>query len=236
MLTIEEVYGKYEGTNTTIGTDLEEIMGSMINFLNNDVHTDMFGRVPQIQEDIFVKSWLPHFYHDTNVNEEGGVSIAHAWVTHVAMSAYNMVDVIRDGKVIYRVPPLMTRIRALGGKDKHMTSNSAKFQMESIVSRLPSAGVVQSKWMCEQMIDLKDGSSENDSDFLITPSLKYLFVLDEIFTYYGYDTILNPEIMSIKSQVMGTPNESNTSRTVQPEPVTTSAQPMDDTDDDYLFG
>lgn len=235
MLTLEDVYGKYEANNTAVGTDLEEIMGSMIGFLNNEVHKDYMGRTPSIAEEIFVKTWLPHFYHDTNINENG-VSIAHAWVTHVSFSPYNMVDVIRDGTVIYRVPPLLSRIRAIGGKDKYMTSNSAKYQMESIVNRVPSAGVVQSRWLCDQMIDLKDKDTNNDSDLLITPSIKFLFVLDEIFTYYGYDTILNPEFMLIKPQVMGIADESNASRIVQSEPVTTGPQPMDYTDDDYLFG
>jgi len=98
--------------------------------------------------------------------------------------------------------------------------------------RIPSRSVqmVQDRRIVDAMGDFKE-----DRQGLITNKVnyKYLFVMDEIFTYYGYPSILTPEIMSIKSTIMKGESHGDQSSGTIPESGRQSNQ--DQLEDDDLF-
>nr|DAT18076.1 MAG TPA: hypothetical protein [Caudoviricetes sp.] len=201
------------------------------NFLNDPDNKGSSCKRAQLDEHIFVTSWLPHLYHGTDVSDSE-FSIAKGWVTHIAGNVYSPVDIIREGKVIYVVPPMLGRMNIISGGDRLEPVAGLVKKANEMISRLPTSKEAQTNHIIKQMqIPVDD---EHKAAFETRKNLKYLYVLDEIFTYYGYASILTPEIMSIKSAVMGVPdNGITTSGPVQN--TTPSGTESIDTDDD-LFG
>lgn len=245
FLTDEELYGKYSIDESqysdygkkTLLRDAE----IFVNFLNNSSSVGPHGKVPTIDETVFVKSFLPYFYSEKEVDDKydegypnGG--IITVWVRGVAGGAYTAVNVTRNGEVIYRVPPAYGRLNAVGPADRERSLNLLLKDAEDVYSRIPAATDAQITYA----LDLSTRPADPDADrhsFLAKPNLKYLFVMDEIFTYYGYDSILPPEIMSIKNKVFGENyvNHRQSGTTVSSNAVgSVAGEPVEDDSD--LFG
>lgn len=233
-LTNEDIYGKYECKQGDIRSTEQNIHTAAVlaNFLNTEQHTTSEGNVPSIDEAIFVRSYLPHFYRDESTGPESGPCIGATWITNVAGHAYNPVDVIREGRVIYRVPPLLGRLNVIHHNERERSIGMMYKDMEDVLVRVPHAFGRQLSYLTENLFNPSDPNKDR-AEFRSSPKLKYLFVMDEIFTYYGYDSILTPEIMSIKGQVMGGEHEPKSGG---PIPAIQHDDVDADPDDDYLFG
>ena len=204
---------------------------TLANFLNNECWPlDENNRIPSIDEVTFVRTWLPHFYTGlVNPNE----SITYAWIENISKHAYNTVDVYRGNQLIYRIPPLVGRSDTLDGNDlTYSLSNLAK-DLQTQEGRMGGTPEDKINKMFKYGL-LPQGVNDLDANrakFLVRPNLKYLFVMDEIFTYYGYDSILTPDIMSIKPQVFGVTKDGIKSNGIIPNESDRIVEAYDDDDD-----
>lgn len=179
---------------------LRETTEKLYAFLQDESGRGSELKRASIDEATFVRVWLPHFYSEqTPMDDSKGESVTDHWVRKVAGTVYNTVDVMREGKVIYRVPPVYGKVNTYSRGPGNGSVAIAYKEMEEFLRRLPSAKEAQINHLVQNIFD------ENDH-VAVTRNLKYIFVLDEIFTYYGYDTILTDKIMSIKPIVMGVDN------------------------------
>ena len=241
MLTHEEVYGHFERKDkdpNEVGM-LDSTLDVLAFYANNSSITDSEDKRPSIDEATFVKAWLPHFYHGNQGREDIDPSVTLTWVNKIAggkyCGSYHSVDVLRDGEVIYRVPPVYGRLNVVGGKDRYTSVAQLYKNMDDMLKRVPHAVNQQEKFFLDNIYEPAD-EHQDRRDFRADINLKYLYVLDEIFTYYGYETILTPELMSVKEQVMG-------KRTDGAQPVRelstrvqspTASEYIDDGDDDLF--
>ena len=190
-----------------------------------------------IDEASFVRLWLPHLYGEETPDkpEEYTSSVINEWINEVAGNRYTMVNVIRDGKVIYRVPPVSGKLNIVGPNQRHTRISIMYNELEGFLNRLPSAAPVQISKFCQHLFDPKDPNMDS-KQLAVNRNLKFIFVLDEIFTYYGYKSILNDKIMSIKPIVMGDQYVNRESND-KPKPVSVYTNPEDILDnDDDLWG
>lgn len=241
-----KIHDKYEdGSIGQIEPMILQSAAELAAFLNNPNNQSRTGRTPTIAEEVFVKSWLPYFYNEQKpegydddviqryqLSTEGVDSVVHAWVTAVAGNVYTPVNVLRDGEVIYTIPPVIDKLVAIGGKDRKKSVAQLYKDAKQMIDRIPSAAVMNAQF--NHMVEsINDYVPESRGEIVNRINYKYLFVMDEIFTYYGYDSILTPEIMSIKQEIMGYSNEY--------QPVGTISKPISETDvvedeDDDIFG
>lgn len=65
-------------------------------------------RNPSIDLDTFASKWLPLLLSkvDPTVQANGGPPI-QMWIDQIAGSAFTRVDVVKDGKIVYTVPPIL---------------------------------------------------------------------------------------------------------------------------------
>lgn len=189
--------------------------------------------IPTIEESIFVKSWLPHFYHD---NAQSELSITNGWITQISGNAYTPVDVMREGIVIFRVPPALGSMNIISSRDRLKPVGILYKELEDVVVRSPLAIEAQARHFCNSIFIPRDANT-HQSELIANRNLKYIYIMDEIFQYYGYDTILTPELMSIKKQVMGPDyNEYYTSGAIpQSKPISAGQQSATIENDDDLF-
>lgn len=241
MLTNEEVYGNYHYTEVddSLMGGYDNTLSTLANYLNTSLSTNAQDKRPSIDEATFVRAWLPHFYNGNSGNDYDP-SVSLTWVNSVAGGrydgAYHSVDVIRDGQVIYRVPPLQARVNIIGGQDRTKSVALLYKEMDDNLRRVPHAVKQQEKFFLDRVFESND-QNQTKHDLVTKTNLRYLYILDEIFTYYGYDTILTPELMSIKELVMGKkengkkPSGELSSGTGHPVP-----DEQDYEDDSDLFG
>lgn len=233
LLPIEEIYG------TPIALDPEvfkhDRTGSLeaICSFYNDVTNRASDHCPKtIDEDTFVKCWLPHFYSD---DDSSSYSITHAWINEIAGSVHDGVDVTRNGEIIYRVPPILNQLKIMSGTERAVSMSMLLENYKQTVSRVPQSKEVQLDYLVDQIFI--DNQGNRRDEFMSDTNLKYLFVLDEIFTYYGYKTILTPSIMLIKKQVMGELYNEYYSGGIVPstKEQPTRAEPQMELDDEEFF-
>lgn len=245
FLTDEEIYGKYTVDESQYSEQgkLEIMEGAKIfaDFLNTSSAIGPNGTVATIDENVFVRSFLPHFYSEQEITDKydprvdkGGVITS--WVRNVAGGVYNVVNVLRNGEVIYRVPPVYGQLNAVGPTARERSLRLLIKDAEEMWERLPASKNAQLAHALNQSLIPADPDADRHT-FLTTPNLKYLFVMDEIFTYYGYDSILTPEIMSIKKQVFGeryVEHRQSSGTISRTEVSAVGAEPVEDDSD--LFG
>ena len=227
--------------------ECDEFLGNALkelsHFLNDPNQLSRETRQATINEEQFVRQWLPFFYGEPlpegyeqldkySMADMHLDSVNKAWIRDVSGSAQSPVYVLRNGEVIYVIPPMMDQLAAISGADRNMSIGETFREASLMKQRIPSRSVqmVQDRRIVDAMGDFKE-----DRQGLITNKVnyKYLFVMDEIFTYYGYPSILTPEIMSIKSTIMkGEPHGDQSSGTI-PESGRQSNQ--DQLEDDDLF-
>lgn len=249
MLTDEELFGKYkvrEEEYTEVGkAEVMHLAETFANFLNESAGYNPEGFRPQISEELFVKSYLPHFHSEAYVDKDRPKStdakdgVITSWVGAVAGSIYSPVDITRNGVVIYRVPPASGQLKPIGPNDRQRSLNLLIKDAEDMYNRLNVSKNAQlTHALNESMANIiHDPESDRGRTTLTSrPNLKFLFVLDEIFTYYGYSSILTPEIMSLKSKVFGADyvNNRKSNRPVSTAQSSMGAVPVEDDDD--LFG
>lgn len=239
-LTDEDIFGrkfsidksKYDPADPNLETSLV-----LAHFLNNDVGLLRNSDTrPFIDEGRFVRTWLPFMYNDEpkEITVQGGkilVTVTDAWVRTVAGGPYNAVDILREGKLIFRVPPVLGRLNVVGGADRRKPIGLMYQDLEAQINRSPATKLQQVDEFTRHLFDPKDPDADR-SEFMATPKLKYLYVMDEIFTYYGYNSILTPEIMKYKPYVMGigaATHGTHTSGTVSGTPHI--VEPYEDDDD-----
>lgn len=237
----ETLFGHYEVKNEDWSIDqafahTEKVLASFLNstsqFYNPDPTVLDPFKLPQIDEVLFVKSYLPNLYESHSVDEHGNDHAMLAWVNNVALTQYAPVNVLREGKLIYRVPPALSKINVIRANERQYSPTILGKQIEGEINRLPALRDRKTRELLGALFIPREGISTKN--FRNTVELKYLFTLDEIFTYYGYKSILTPEIMSIKSQILGTPNA--TTGSVQSTTAARKVQPDDEEDDSDLFG
>lgn len=208
MITEEDYYRVVDNNimvnPETKPSETEEAVSLFKGFLADSRNLDAF---PQISEDDFVRYWLPHFY---KLPPEGFVpdpdqhkSIVRAWINQVARKATNVVNVIRDGRIIFRVPPALGRMGTLRSFERTESVSVKAKQVSGYLTSFPNHRVVKEKQVAESSLSSQHGNKTDTMQRLIEPSAKYLYVLNDIFTYYGYESILPPEIMSLRDKVLG---------------------------------
>lgn len=251
-LKVEEVYPQYQIHDGFEGLSISQIEPMILQgaaelaaFLNNPSSQFNSGKAPEITEEVFVRSWLPFFYGEQKpqgyednpivryqVMHEGVDSVVKAWVSAVSGSVYNAVNVTRHGEVIYMVPPIIDKPAVVGGKDRKKSVAQLYQDAKQVVDRIPSKAVLNAQF--NHMVEsIRDYTPESRKQLVNRINYKYLFVMDEIFTYYGYDSILTPEIMLIKNDIMGYTDEHQSSGTVS---QSHSEPDFIEDDEDDLFG
>lgn len=241
MLSHDDVYGDYHFTEVddSLMGGYDNTLSTLANYLNNALPTNAQNKRPSIDEATFVHAWLPHFYNG-NAGNEYDPSVSLTWINSVAGGkfdgAYHSVDVIRDGKVIFRVPPLQARVNIIGGEDRNKSVSMLYKEMDDNLRRVPHAVKAQEQFFLDRIFDSKN-ENQSKHDLATKTNLKYLYILDEIFTYYGYDSILSPELMSVKELVMGK-KDNGTKSGGELSPGTGHSIPaeQDNEDDSDLFG
>lgn len=203
MLTHEDVYGEINHEVTTTPAEAGSLFKDVhlfANYLKESSVVNKDNVRPTIDEPTFVKAWLPHFHMGNEGDESRDPSVTLTWINAIAGSPYHSVDVLRNGELIFRVPPVSGRLKVIGGKDRQTSVGMLNKEMENMLTRVPHAREAQVNYLLSQIFVMKD---ERQSDTVTELNLKCLFTLDEIFRYYGYSTILPPEIMKIKPYIMG---------------------------------
>ena len=97
--------------------------------------------IKSISEEVFVKKWLPMFYGSWKA-EDGSVPIA-TWITQVAKSHMVPVIVKRNGKEIFRVPPLFKDVMLDPEKDQGRSTIRMRQALDirnAYNSRMPGSG------------------------------------------------------------------------------------------------
>lgn len=210
------------------------------NLLNNAYSLNLENKRPSITEAEFVKTWLPRFYgeHKSQFASEDDevTSVMNVWVHAIAGNSYTPVEVTRFGKIIYRIPPLIQPLTVMKKENRGISVYELANEAIARVSQYPTKNVMDKEYSRAMDRIFKDQNGRN-IDFTTTYNIKPLFVMDEIFTYYGYDTILTPELMSIKSDVMGgqTNNGNQSSTNVSSHGTSQPEQPMGYDEDDDPF-
>lgn len=248
QLKMEDVHPQYNAEGVMQGgIPMEEADNFIANglkelsyFLNDPNNLGREGRRAVMQEESFVRQWLPHFYNEDLPDNYQHIahdkhqmhafdSVNAAWIRLVSGAPQAPVDIIRDGRVIFTVPPMMDQLSAIGGGERNKSIGEAYRDADLMKQRLPSRAVqqAQDRTVIEAIGDFKDPNRTTITNKI---NYKYLFVMDEIFTYYGYPTILTPEIMSIKPEVMGYSSEHQPSRTVFEQPNSGSVEQISDDD------
>lgn len=237
MLSHEDVYGDIHKEVTVTPNEAGSLFKDIqlfANYLKESSVTNKDNVRPSIDEPTFVKAWLPHFHMGNEGNEDRDPSVTLTWINAVAGSAYHSVDVLRNGEVIYRVPPVSGRLKIIGGKDRQVSVGMLNKEMENMLTRVPHAREAQVNYLLSQIFALKD---ERNTDTVTELNLKCLFTLDEIFRYYGYPTILPQEFMKIKPYIMGVQDgtESRGSLPAADTGTTEQVSSESDFDEDDLF-
>lgn len=248
----EDIYHQYKIQDNYNGESLSQIepmilqgAAELASFLNNPANQSKTGRIPTIPEEVFVRSWLPFFYNEQKpegydedviqryrLNSEGVDSVVQAWINAVAGNTYTPVDVVRNGEVIYTIPPVIDKLVAIGGKDRKKSVAQLYKDAKQMIDRIPSASVMNAQF--NHMVDsINDYVPERRNEIINRINYKYLFVMDEIFTYYGYDSILTPEIMSIKKDIMGYTDEHQPIGTI---PQSVGEPDFIEDEEDDIFG
>lgn len=202
MLTDDDLYEPVKIRQDVSKThpELVELTELLANFVNSSRSVGLDGVPIYMDEREFVTVWLPAFY---NEKTSSGVSVDDSWERYIAgfdkgnnTNGRNLVvNIVRDGRVIYRVPPLQGRTNIISTNDRKKSITLMSKDVQDMTERLPSSYRVQVDNMVE--------SIDNDKRVSNTDvNIKYLIVLDEIFTYYGYNSILTPEIMKYKQYLL----------------------------------
>lgn len=147
----------------------EELVDSMLLLQQYDSET---ARV--VSDADFRNKYLP-ILTDTS----GKVDLS-PWMA-VCGTAYEPVNIVKDGRVLFTVPPMLQRHPTLSRVDSRFSSPTIVAEARGHASRLPHLGFHHLvKNMSEKMI--LDG-----------PEYTYLKQWNEILAYYGKETIHVPE-------------------------------------------
>lgn len=91
---------------------------------------------------------------------------------------------------------------------------------------------VQHRHLVNNMFNPTDPNMRSN-DLMATANFKFIFTLNEIFMYYGYESILPPDLMQYRQLVLGVKSDTQSSRSIS----ATSPHATDVyEDDDDLFG
>lgn len=212
-----------------------ELTMKLYNLLTDTERLTVDNARKEIDEASFVRLWLPHLYGEETPErpEDYTSSVINEWINEVAGNRYTMVNVIRDGKIIYRVPPVSGKLNIVGPSERQTRISVMYNELEGFLNRLPSAAHAQIENFCQHLFDPKDPNVDS-KQLAVTRNLKFLYVLDEIFTYYGYKSILNDKLMKIKPIVMGKDYVDNSKPASNSGPVSVYTNPAEvvDNDDD----
>lgn len=212
MLTYQDMIGDVkrfenkdgkEKTFSLNGTEVDT--DAIVSFAKNMLLNDPEGKERLISEKEFVTTWLPlmHEAKPLMINGEPHAS-DYLWVKHVSKSPYSSVGVVRDGVVIFRVPPVAVGLESIGQTDRERRITELYLEYKRKTQYLPSLEAEGEEWLMNEIDQgVKEQKKQNMRMVSKWRTLLYIYILDEIFVYYGYDSILTDEIMSFKQAVMG---------------------------------
>lgn len=96
-------------------------------------------RISSLDESTFVRKWLPMFA-GAWLDAKGQVPIA-TWVRDVSKGPSLPVNITRNGKVLYRVPPIVDEVISADlVSGRHLPLFQAMSQMDGHESRMPGTG------------------------------------------------------------------------------------------------
>lgn len=87
---------------------------------------------PQIEEHVFIRKWFNIIFGRRHTEED--VIPIQKWVDEVSGTPHNSVDVMRNGEVIFTIPPILDSSQVVLEKSIDLQSMLARYRNEKNVS------------------------------------------------------------------------------------------------------
>lgn len=142
--------------------------------------------IASIEESVFVKRWLPMFYGSWRT-ADGTVPIG-TWIKDVAKGHMLPVRVTRNGKELYRIPPILGQSIIVKDPAGYLSASDALDQMRAHNARFPGSGDKYLKGYAEQLRPFDEEENEERNAFW-----------GALFIHYGLDK--SSEAKNIKKDI-----------------------------------
>lgn len=140
---------------------------------------------PAVSESVFTERYLPVF---AGVSE--GSDKIDSWLD-IAGNVYRSVDIMRDGEVVFTVPPLVRRIHPSTLRRRGGSMTDAMEMILKKTQQAPRAGQAYAAREVEERVQAT--TIEKDP----------IGVWNEIFVYYGYGPIVDEETVAESQEEEG---------------------------------